>query len=137
MDYHCLNILLVKGSKQDIERLARRLLKPATDRLLKPGEEPIWLLHFDGIMPMLENAEVSLTIKKAGAEGLTPEDRWRIRHWGTRGKPRTCYVRIKAHLLWVCFETAWSPPEGIYKAIQKSFPRLRLQTHSCNTKVDL
>ncbi len=128
MEYHCLNVLIIKGSQEDIQQLAGKLLKPIVRCMQKPGTQPAFLLSFDGILPTPEGFEASLGPYKPGPEPLTPIDRWRIRHWGTRGRPKTRCVRLKSNTIEVYFETVWSPPEGVYLAIKDQFPNVRIKT---------
>jgi hypothetical protein len=48
---------------------------------------------------------------------------WRLDNWGTKWEPGIeCFDLVSDEWLSVELTTAWSPPEGIYEAIQKEFP---------------
>ena len=50
---------------------------------------------------------------------------WNVREWGTKWDACSPYVERKDDLsAYVSFETAWSPPEPIFKAIVEQFPEL-------------
>lgn len=52
---------------------------------------------------------------------------WRIRHWGTKWNAGECHaVTVTETSVFIDFDTAWSPPEGIYRAICQAYPELSL-----------
>lgn len=51
---------------------------------------------------------------------------WRIQNWGTKWNPEYCSISHSAGQLQVSFETAWSPPDGVYREICAAYPELNL-----------
>ena len=52
---------------------------------------------------------------------------WCVSHWGTKWNAQDCCISLSDGLLEVSFETASSPPEGIYRAICAAYPNLHLE----------
>ncbi|MFV2028642.1 hypothetical protein [Neisseria sp. S1] len=67
--------------------------------------------------------KTAYNIKHHGAPGWYD---WRIRHWGTKWNADCCYISRSDGLLEISFETAWSPPDGVYRAICAAYPDLEL-----------
>lgn len=129
MEYRCSNVLIIRGGKEDIKQLTSKLLKPIVRCMHKLGVQLAFLLSFDDILPTPDGFEATLGPYKPGPEPLTPIDRWRIQNWGTRGRPKTRYVKLKSRSVEICFETVWSPPEGVYRAIKAQYPSVELEYH--------
>lgn len=52
---------------------------------------------------------------------------WCIRNWGTSWNAGECQsATVTETSIFIDFETAWSPPEGIYRAICAAYPELLL-----------
>lgn len=51
---------------------------------------------------------------------------WRVSNWGTKWNACESCVTVTDENIDVCFETAWAPPEGIYRAICEAYPDLQL-----------
>lgn len=52
---------------------------------------------------------------------------WCNRYWGTKWNAHNCYIEHQSDgLLDIWFDTAWSPPVGVYRAICESYPDLNL-----------
>ena len=58
--------------------------------------------------------------------GVTGWYDWRVSNWGTKWNACYCYIRHSDGLLEISFETAWSPPTGVYRAICAAYPDLEL-----------
>lgn len=55
---------------------------------------------------------------------------WRIANWGTKWNGGECYgLAIEEDCLFADFDTAWSPPCGVYQAICAAYPDLSLEAY--------
>lgn len=56
---------------------------------------------------------------------------WYNEHWGTKWEIEDGNFNAlwKEKIVTMFFWTAWSPPEGIYKALVKKFPNLKIRWH--------
>ena len=83
----------------------------------------------DGELPVLEehkdsDGKVLFTTHKFPKSGKT-DDRWydwQINNWGTKWEPAEVDVEQCDEELEITFNTAWSPPEDICRAIRNQFP---------------
>ena len=51
---------------------------------------------------------------------------WANNEWGTKWQPHDIELDAETDYLVYRFDTAWGPPEGIWGAILKQFPKLRV-----------
>ena len=83
----------------------------------------------DGELPVLEehkdsDGKVLFTTHKFPKSGKT-DDRWydwQINNWGTKWEPTDLSVEQCDEELELTFNTAWSPPEDICRAIRNKYP---------------
>ena len=83
----------------------------------------------DGELPVLEehkdsDGKVLFTTHKFPKSGKT-DDRWydwQIQNWGTKWEPADISVEQCEEELELTFNTAWSPPEDICRAIRNKYP---------------
>ena len=83
----------------------------------------------DGELPVLEehkdsDGKVLFTTHKFPKLGKT-DDRWydwQIQNWGTKWEPTDISVEQCDEELELTFNTAWSPPEDICRAIRNKYP---------------
>jgi hypothetical protein len=83
----------------------------------------------DGELPVLEehkdsDGKVLFTTHKFPKSGKT-DDRWydwQINNWGTKWEPTDISVEQCDEELELTFNTAWSPPEDICRAIRNKYP---------------
>tara|TARA_A100001515_G_scaffold107048_1_gene87811 strand:+ start:115 stop:564 length:450 start_codon:yes stop_codon:yes gene_type:complete len=83
----------------------------------------------DGELPVLEehkdsDGKVLFTTHKFPKSGKT-DDRWydwQIQNWGTKWEPADLSVEQCEQELELTFNTAWSPPEDICRAIRNKYP---------------
>ena len=83
----------------------------------------------DGELPVLEehkdsDGKVLFTTHKFPKSGKT-DDRWydwQINNWGTKWEPADISVEQCEEELELTFNTAWSPPEDICRAIRNKYP---------------
>ena len=83
----------------------------------------------DGELPVLEehkdsDGKVLFTTHKFPKSGKT-DDRWydwQIQNWGTKWEPTDLSVEQCDEELEITFNTAWSPPEDICRAIRNKYP---------------
>ena len=83
----------------------------------------------DGELPVLEehkdsDGKVLFTTHKFPKSGKT-DDRWydwQINNWGTKLEPTDISVEQCDEELEITFNTAWSPPEDICRAIRNKYP---------------
>ena len=92
---------------------------------------PVWseTPNEDGELPVLEehkdaDGKVLFTTHKFPKSGKT-DDRWydwQIQNWGTKWEPTDLSVEQCDEELEITFNTAWSPPEDICRAIRNKYP---------------
>ena len=92
---------------------------------------PVWseTPNEDGELPVLEehkdaDGKVLFTTHKFPKSGKT-DDRWydwQINNWGTKWEPTDISVEQCDEELELTFNTAWSPPEDICRAIRNKYP---------------
>jgi hypothetical protein len=92
---------------------------------------PVWseTPNEDGELPVLEehkdaDGKVLFTTHKFPKSGKT-DDRWydwQINNWGTKWEPTDLSVEQCDEELELTFNTAWSPPEDICRAIRNKYP---------------
>ena len=92
---------------------------------------PVWseTPNEDGELPVLEehkdaDGKVLFTTHKFPKSGKT-DDRWydwQIQNWGTKWEPAEVDVEQCDEELEITFNTAWSPPEDICRAIRNKYP---------------
>ena len=92
---------------------------------------PVWehTPNEDGEYSVLEehkdaDGKVLFTTRKFPKSGKT-DDRWydwQIQNWGTKWEPAEVDVEQCEEELEITFNTAWSPPEDICRAIRNQFP---------------
>ena len=92
---------------------------------------PVWseTPNEDGELPVLEehkdaDGKVLFTTHKFPKSGKT-DDRWydwQIQNWGTKWEPADISVEQCDEELELTFNTAWSPPEDICRAIRNKYP---------------
>jgi len=92
---------------------------------------PVWseTPNEDGELPVLEehkdaDGKVLFTTHKFPKSGKT-DDRWydwQIQNWGTKWEPTDISVEQCDEELELTFNTAWSPPEDICRAIRNKYP---------------
>ena len=83
----------------------------------------------DGELPVLEehkdsDGKVLFTTHKFPKSGKT-DDRWydwQIQNWGTKWEPADISFEQCEEELELTFNTAWSPPEDICRAIREKYP---------------
>ena len=83
----------------------------------------------DGELPVLEehkdsDGKVLFTTHKFPKSGKT-DDRWydwQIQNWGTKWEPADLSVEQCEQEVELTFNTAWSPPEAICRAIRERYP---------------
>ena len=83
----------------------------------------------DGELPVIEehkdsDGKVLFTTHKFPKSGKT-DDRWydwQIQNWGTKWEPAEVDVEQCDEELEITFNTAWSPPEDICRAIRNKYP---------------
>jgi len=83
----------------------------------------------DGELPVLEehkdsDGKVLFTTHKFPKSGKT-DDRWydwQVQNWGTKWEPADISVEQCDEELEITFNTAWSPPEDICRAIRNKYP---------------
>ena len=51
---------------------------------------------------------------------------WANNEWGTKWQPNDIELDAETDYLVYRFDTAWGPPEGVWGAILKQFPKLRV-----------
>jgi hypothetical protein len=54
---------------------------------------------------------------------------WRIDNWGTRGNAENPTVDLEDGVVFIVFETAWSPSVGVTLELSKKFPTLSFNHH--------
>ena len=92
---------------------------------------PVWseTPNEDGELPVLEehkdaDGKVLFTTHKFPKSGKT-DDRWydwQVQNWGTKWEPADISVEQCDEELEITFNTAWSPPEDICRAIRNKYP---------------
>ena len=92
---------------------------------------PVWseTPNEDGELPVLEehkdaDGKVLFTTHKFPKSGKT-DDRWydwQIQNWGTKWEPTDLTVEQCEQEVELTFNTAWSPPEAICRAIRERYP---------------
>ena len=92
---------------------------------------PVWseTPNEDGELPVLEehkdaDGKVLFTTHKFPKSGKT-DDRWydwQIQNWGTKWEPTDLTVEQCDQEVELSFNTAWSPPEAICRAIRERYP---------------
>lgn len=92
---------------------------------------PVWseTPNEDGELPVLEehkdsDGKVLFTTHKFPKSGKT-DDRWydwQIQNWGTKWEPTDLTVEQCEQEVELSFNTAWSPPEAICRAIRERYP---------------
>ena len=83
----------------------------------------------DGELPVIEehkdsDGKVLFTTHKFPKSGKT-DDRWydwQIQNWGTKWEPADLSVEQCEQEVELTFNTAWSPPEAICRAIRERYP---------------
>ena len=83
----------------------------------------------DGELPVIEehkdaDGKVLFTTHKFPKSGKT-DDRWydwQIQNWGTKWEPTDLSVEQCEQEVELTFNTAWSPPEAICRAIRERYP---------------
>lgn len=54
---------------------------------------------------------------------------WSVANWGTKWNAYACVIeQDEPTILSGCFETAWSPPEPVFRAIAEQFPNVDITT---------
>lgn len=83
----------------------------------------------DGELPVLDehkdaDGKVVFTTNKFPKSGKNDQRwyDWQIQNWGTKWEPAVCNVEQCEEELEITFDTAWSPPENICRAIREQFP---------------
>ncbi|WP_051940696.1 hypothetical protein [Stenoxybacter acetivorans] len=125
----CQNAVEIRGEPALIRELAARIVK--TDDKGEP------YFCFEGICPMPQelnlvdagnNPELSAAyernLERFGAKNWYD---WRLINWGTKWDAYESYVSVSDDCIDLSFDTAWSPPEGIYSAICAVYPTLSLR----------
>ena len=92
---------------------------------------PVWseTPNEDGELPVIDehkdsDGKVLFTTHKFPKSGKT-DDRWydwQIQNWGTKWEPTDLSVEQCDEELEITFNTAWSPPEDICRAIRNKYP---------------
>ena len=92
---------------------------------------PVWseTPNEDGELPVKEehkdaDGKVLFTTHKFPKSGKT-DDRWydwQIQNWGTKWEPTDLTVEQCEQEVELSFNTAWSPPEAICRAIRERYP---------------
>ena len=92
---------------------------------------PVWSKtpNEDGELPVLDehkdaDGKVVFTTNKFPKSGKN-DDRWydwQLQNWGTKWEPANIDVEQCEEELEITFDTAWSPPEDICRAIREQFP---------------
>jgi hypothetical protein len=139
MPNYCENELLIQGNKEQIDLLKNQLIT-----LDDKGYEGI---TFEKIFPTPE-ALVNVTCPPRAEGGETEEEfelrnktnkelygatdwyNWRIQNWGTKWDAcGTFCTTYSDNELFICFDTAWSPPIGVLQKMGELYPELEITCH--------
>lgn len=96
------NIVEIVGSKKDIASLKKFV-----------GDK----LDFEKLVPVPKKHKDNID--------------WYNEHWGTEWDIADGHFKVawQKNMVNMYFWTAWTPPEGIYKALVKKFPNLKIRWH--------
>ena len=119
------------GNEQDIQKIQQIFESKDTD-FGKIIPSPDWnnTPNEDGELPVLDehkdaDGKVVFTTSKFPKSGKN-DDRWydwQIQNWGTKWEPTDIDVEQTDDMeLELTFNTAWSPPEEICRAIRNKYP---------------
>ena len=117
MPNHVYNRIKFEGDKTEIEKLFKKAKAKNVD-----GEESEFT--FNAFVPMPEKVYRGSLGREEEKQypGLKNWYGWRIKYWGTKSD---CYeMEITENT--IEFETAWSPPYPVLRAISKQFHKLKL-----------
>lgn len=153
MPNFCMNVLTVRGTKKQREEFKAKycslVKKEYSDR------EVLWL-DFDKIIPqpktinecpekyILHNEEEARK-DYLGWDESNPRKwfnwyRWRLNNWGTKWNCDPYDYKENKSGLWLCFDTAWTPPMNIIRRliidnydlkIKCSFDEPGMDIHGC------
>lgn len=90
-------------AKVDYDECAFQIIDPTPQELL------------DNPSPLNDEKKAEAFVKKYGS---TDWYAWRVKHWGTKWDSNNDSVEEIENGLLAAFDTAWSPPIGIYQKLQ-------------------
>ena len=118
MPNDCSNELVIKGTKQTLDKICEKHIK---------SERYGSSLDFDTILPYPQ--ECKEADRKAGEEAKMESVfsdigyRWRVDNWGTKWSSYNGDHRFFSDTeLYLTFDTAWSPPEPVVIELAKMYP---------------
>lgn len=106
---------IVFDSTDDLNKVIKAI-KPS---IIKEGEPDVF--SFDWLIPQpktIEECPAEFLLNPPTEEEFLDWYNWRNTYWGTKWD--ACEPYIEDNTIW--FDTAWSPAEPIYSAIQDKFP---------------
>jgi hypothetical protein len=78
------------------------------------------VFDFNTLIPMPEH------IQNSEAAWFT----WSVENWGTKWNSHFAKYSTKEPECVLCFGTAWTPPEPVFKSLAKQFPAHKIVIHS-------
>lgn len=133
MPNYCVNQLRIDGNAKDIKALLELVKGKDED-----GEDLVF--DFEKILPtplqLLQHSAPQdnkrLAKKFSKLYGAPDWYEWRIKNWSTKWN-LTDEAQFDWGKKWIsgCFDTAWSPPRKIIKALAHKFPRLSFLLSYC------
>ena len=125
----CSNEVTIEGDAEQLLDLAKVSgLLTKTGKLKRKPE-----FNFSAVCPC--DHEPTLKAEAEFQKTNTQENRisaelfdWNRAHWGTKWSPGDDVfdVRMKNGVLQMTFDTAWSPPTGVFEHIVSRWPKLRV-----------
>tara|TARA_R100001510_G_C7648608_1_gene205974 strand:- start:1044 stop:1526 length:483 start_codon:yes stop_codon:yes gene_type:complete len=120
----CSNEVCITGDAKDIKKIEKLLKsKESIFDFNKIAPEPDWknIPNEDGELPYLETDGQFIGFYKFKSTGKQ-DDRWyewRLSNWGTKWGVGDVHYEHEEDVLRYDFDTAWSPPQGIYKKLNE------------------
>jgi len=121
----CMNEVNIHGEEQEIKKFKEECFSPVPLYPERPNK-----FQFQNIIPspypQLDEGVVSENGEypdwATQIEELDIE--WRNENWGTKWDVDDVLTEISTDYIKLEFDTAWSPPDGIYNAIVDKYPTL-------------
>ena len=119
----CHNNMQIAGSSDEIVQFKQTCI-----RTVFKGEQA--QLDFNAIIPMPSDLDLEAT-------GFAHANDWASKHWGTKWNAVHFHVIRDEPDCYECmFDTAWSPPIGIWEKLGKMFPALQFSLNGHEPLMD-
>lgn len=129
----CYNQMTITGDKETLDTIERNHIKLHDPR---PEENDHTLvsaiLDFETIIPLHTEEADHIASERAGYP-VMGEGTWeaRVEGWGTKWQPEpSTFRRVSPTEIFMEFDSAWSPPTGIYARLAALYPTVTIDTYA-------